>query len=168
MADSNDSPQSKPNVVFMLGDNVGWGDLGCYGGLAPTPRLDALAEEGLRLKNYNVEAQCTPTRSAIISPAVSRSEPATAACHFRGRATTGSSTGSTRWAICSRTPATPPPPLASGTSGTRKGGCPPIRDSTAGSGSRTHPTRPLSARTPCSPSPGSRSPRYGKASPDHR
>jgi Sulfatase len=43
----------KPNVVFILGDNVGYGDLGSYGGGelrgAPTPRLDQLAREGLRL-----------------------------------------------------------------------------------------------------------------------
>ena len=54
-------------MVFILGDNVGWGDIGCYGGLAPTPRIDALAGQGLRFKNYNVEAQCTPTRSAILT-----------------------------------------------------------------------------------------------------
>ena len=58
---------NKPNVVFILGDNVGWGDIGCYGGLAPTPRIDALASQGLRFKNHNVEAQCTPTRSAILT-----------------------------------------------------------------------------------------------------
>jgi arylsulfatase A-like enzyme len=58
---------SRPNVVFIVGDNVGWGDLGCYGGLAPTPRIDRLAGEGLRFKNYNVEAQCTPTRSALLT-----------------------------------------------------------------------------------------------------
>lgn len=46
-----------------MGDNVGWGDIGCYGGLAPTRRIDALAAEGQRLRNYNVEAQCSPTRS---------------------------------------------------------------------------------------------------------
>jgi arylsulfatase A-like enzyme len=57
----------RPNVVFMLADNVGWGDVGCYGGLAPTPRIDALAGQGLRFKNYNVESQCTPTRSALLS-----------------------------------------------------------------------------------------------------
>ena len=57
----------RPNIVFIVGDNVGWGDLGCYGGLAPTPRLDALASQGLRFKNYNVEAQCTPTRSALLT-----------------------------------------------------------------------------------------------------
>ena len=64
---SNESPSVPPNVVFMLADNVGWGDIGCYGGLAPTPRIDALAGEGLRFKNYNVESQCTPTRSALLS-----------------------------------------------------------------------------------------------------
>jgi arylsulfatase len=54
-------------VVFIVGDNVGWGDIGCYGGSAPTPRIDALAGEGMRFKNYNVEAQCTPTRSALLT-----------------------------------------------------------------------------------------------------
>ncbi|MGH7934926.1 MAG: sulfatase-like hydrolase/transferase, partial [Candidatus Binataceae bacterium] len=48
-------------------DNVGWGDLGVYGGTTPTPRIDALANEGIRFNNYNVEAQCTPTRSAIMT-----------------------------------------------------------------------------------------------------
>ena len=67
MSVSNESPSVPPNVVFMLADNVGWGDIGCYGGLAPTPRIDALAGEGLRFKNYNVESQCTPTRSALLS-----------------------------------------------------------------------------------------------------
>jgi arylsulfatase A-like enzyme len=61
------SVRSDPNVVFIGGDNVAWGDIGCYGGLAPTPRIDALAGQGLRFKNYNVEAQCTPTRSAILT-----------------------------------------------------------------------------------------------------
>ena len=70
MASSNDETSRStppPNVVFIVGDNVGWGDIGCYGGLAPTPRIDALASEGLRFKNYNVEAQCTPTRSALLT-----------------------------------------------------------------------------------------------------
>src|SRR5271170_8427712 len=55
----------KPNVVFILVDNVGWGNFGVYGGTIPTPRIDKLASEGIRLNNYNVEVQCTPTRSAI-------------------------------------------------------------------------------------------------------
>jgi arylsulfatase A-like enzyme len=66
-SNDQDSRSSLPNVVFIVGDNVGWGDLGCYGGLAPTPRIDALAGQGVRFKNYNVEAQCTPTRSALLT-----------------------------------------------------------------------------------------------------
>src|SRR5215475_12556939 len=65
------SPQSKPNILFMLVDNLGYGELGVYGGGAtrgaPTPRLDQLASEGLRLTNMNMEAQCTPSRSAILT-----------------------------------------------------------------------------------------------------
>jgi arylsulfatase len=57
----------KPNVVFFLVDNVGWGDWSCYGGVTPTPRIDQLAKQGIRFKNYNVECQCTPSRSAIMT-----------------------------------------------------------------------------------------------------
>ncbi len=57
----------KPNIVFILVDNVGWGDFGCYGGITPTPRIDKLASEGIRFNNYNVECQCTPSRSAILT-----------------------------------------------------------------------------------------------------
>jgi arylsulfatase A-like enzyme len=63
--------QPKPNIVFMLMDNLGYGELGVYGGGilrgAPTPRIDALAGEGMRLLNFNVEAQCTPSRSALMT-----------------------------------------------------------------------------------------------------
>jgi len=58
---------NKPNIVFILVDNVGWGSFGAYGGTIPTPRIDKLASEGVRFNNYNVEAQCTPTRSAILT-----------------------------------------------------------------------------------------------------
>jgi arylsulfatase A-like enzyme len=57
----------KPNIVFVLCDNVGWGDFGVYGGSTATPRIDQLAGEGIRFNNYCVEAQCTPTRSAIMT-----------------------------------------------------------------------------------------------------
>lgn len=68
MASSDDQMGScRPNVVFILVDNVGWGDIGCYGGPVPTPRIDTLAGQGVRFKNYNVEAQCTPTRSAVLT-----------------------------------------------------------------------------------------------------
>jgi len=60
-----------PNIVLILADNLGWGELGCYGGGvlrgAPTPRIDRLAAEGLRLTNFNVESDCVPTRSALMT-----------------------------------------------------------------------------------------------------
>ncbi len=63
--------QEKPNIVFILMDNLGYGEVGCYGGGivrgAATPRIDRLAAEGTRLLNFNVEAQCTPSRSAILT-----------------------------------------------------------------------------------------------------
>lgn len=62
---------SKPNILFVLMDNLGYGEPGIYGGGvlrgAPTPRIDKLASEGTRLTNFNVEAQCTPSRSAILT-----------------------------------------------------------------------------------------------------
>src|SRR3954462_14606970 len=66
------TPQaSKPNIVFILMDNLGYGEVGCYGGGivrgAATPRIDKLAAEGTRLLNFNVESQCTPSRSAILT-----------------------------------------------------------------------------------------------------
>jgi arylsulfatase A-like enzyme len=61
----------KPNIVFIMADNLGWGELGCYGGGAlrgaPTPNIDRLAAQGLLLHNYNVESDCVPTRSALMS-----------------------------------------------------------------------------------------------------
>lgn len=63
--------QKQPNIVFFFWDNLGWGEVGCYGGGelrgAPTPRIDSLAAEGTRLLNFNVEAQCTPSRSALLT-----------------------------------------------------------------------------------------------------
>ena len=57
----------RPNIVFILVDNVGWGDFAVYGGMTPTPRIDKFASEGIRFNSYYVEAQCTPTRSAILT-----------------------------------------------------------------------------------------------------
>ena len=55
----------KPNIVYLLVDNWGWGDIGVQGSTVPTPRIDALAQQGMRFLNFNVENQCTPSRSAI-------------------------------------------------------------------------------------------------------
>jgi arylsulfatase len=65
------SAQKKPNVVIMLGDNVGYGDIGAYGagevrGM-PTPRIDSISAQGLRLTQYLVEPACTPSRTALLT-----------------------------------------------------------------------------------------------------
>lgn len=61
----------KPNVVLIVMDNLGWGEVGAYGGGilrgSATPEIDNLADEGLKLLNFNVEPQCTPSRSALMS-----------------------------------------------------------------------------------------------------
>ena len=63
--------QDKPNIVLVFMDNFGWGEPGFNGGGiirgAATPRLDQLAREGLRLTNFNIEVQCTPSRSALMT-----------------------------------------------------------------------------------------------------
>jgi len=65
------SQTNRPNVVFILADNLGYGEIGAYGGGAtsgaPTPRIDAIAKEGLRFLNFNVETQCTPSRSSLMT-----------------------------------------------------------------------------------------------------
>jgi len=61
----------QPNILFFHVDNVSQGDFGCYGGGitigAKTPNVDRFAEQGKMLTNYNVEAQCTPSRSALMT-----------------------------------------------------------------------------------------------------
>ncbi|MEK6259982.1 MAG: SUMF1/EgtB/PvdO family nonheme iron enzyme [Planctomycetota bacterium] len=64
-------PKKRPNIVFIMSDDVGWGDLGCYGGGimrgAPTPHLDRLAAEGMRFVNYYGQASCTAGRASFIT-----------------------------------------------------------------------------------------------------
>jgi len=66
------SPRTgRPNIVFILTDNLGYGEVGCYGGGitrgAATPRIDSLAKEGTKLLNANMETQCTPSRSSLMT-----------------------------------------------------------------------------------------------------
>jgi arylsulfatase len=63
--------EKKPNIVFILTDNLGYGEVGAYGGGltrgAPTPRIDSLAKDGMRLLNMNMETQCTSSRSSLMT-----------------------------------------------------------------------------------------------------
>ena len=56
-----------PNVVILLADDLGFSDLGCYGGEIATPNLDALAHDGLRFTQFYNTARCWPTRGALLS-----------------------------------------------------------------------------------------------------
>ena len=57
----------RPNVVLILADDLGFSDLGCYGGEIPTPQLDALASEGLRYTQFYNTARCWPSRASALS-----------------------------------------------------------------------------------------------------
>ncbi len=57
--------KDKPNIVYILVDNWGWGDISIQGSTVPTPRIDSLSKQGVRFTNFNVQNQCTPTRSAL-------------------------------------------------------------------------------------------------------
>ena len=58
---------SPPNVVFILADDLGYSDLGCYGGEIDTPNLDSLAKNGLRFTQFYNTARCWPTRGALMT-----------------------------------------------------------------------------------------------------
>jgi arylsulfatase len=57
----------KPNVVVIMSDDMGFTDLGCYGGEINTPTLDSLAKDGLRFQQFYNTARCCPTRAALLT-----------------------------------------------------------------------------------------------------
>ena len=62
-----DSPQEKPDIVYILADDLGWGNVGFHGGQIKTPTLDALAASGARLEQFYVQPVCSPTRVAFLT-----------------------------------------------------------------------------------------------------
>ena len=61
--------QNKPNVILIFPDNIGVGEVNSYGGVrgVPTPNIDKIGNEGIRLTNFNVEYSCTPSRIALLT-----------------------------------------------------------------------------------------------------
>ena len=57
----------QPNIVIAVLDDVGFGDLGCYGAEHRTPAIDALSEQGTRFSNFHVTALCAPTRACLLT-----------------------------------------------------------------------------------------------------
>jgi arylsulfatase len=64
---STSSTRSKPNILMIVLDDVGFADLGCYGSEIETPAIDELANAGLRLNNFHAAPLCTPTRAALLT-----------------------------------------------------------------------------------------------------
>ncbi len=58
---------SKPNIVLIVADDMGFSDIGCYGSEIPTPNIDALAKGGLRYNQFYNTARCSPTRAALLT-----------------------------------------------------------------------------------------------------
>src|SRR5476649_603502 len=64
------APAKKPNILVIMGDDIGWFNLGAYNGgmmLNATPNLDGLAKQGMRLTDYYAEASCTAGRANFIT-----------------------------------------------------------------------------------------------------
>ena len=58
---------ARPNVLIILADDLGYSDLGSYGGEIPTPVLDQLAKNGLRFTQFYNTARCWPSRGALLT-----------------------------------------------------------------------------------------------------
>ena len=65
----------QPNILLIIGDDMGFSDLGVYGSEVATPNIDALASEGLRFTNFHVGATCSPTRSLLMTGVDNRGGP---------------------------------------------------------------------------------------------
>src|SRR5262245_6782872 len=57
--------ERQPNIIIILGDDIGFSDIGCYGGEISTPHLDALAKDGLRFTQFYNAARCCPSRASL-------------------------------------------------------------------------------------------------------
>src|ERR1700712_33695 len=67
LATVHSAQAAQPNIVIILADDLGYSDLGCYGGEIRTPNLDALAAGGLRFTQFHNTARCWPSRAAILT-----------------------------------------------------------------------------------------------------
>lgn len=61
------TPAPRPNIILIKGDDMGYSDLGCYGGEIRTPNLDALAKNGVRFTQFYNTARCCPTRASLLT-----------------------------------------------------------------------------------------------------
>ena len=62
-----DNAPNRPNIILILADDMGYSDLGCFGGEISTPNLDRLAEEGMRFSQMYNTARCCPSRASLLT-----------------------------------------------------------------------------------------------------
>lgn len=67
LAALNAAAADKPNILVILADDLGWSDLGCYGGEIRTPNLDSLAADGLRFTQFYTCTRCCPSRASLLT-----------------------------------------------------------------------------------------------------
>jgi len=58
---------ARPNIVIIIGDDIGYSDFGCYGGEIRTPNIDKIAANGVRFTQFHTESMCAPTRVALLT-----------------------------------------------------------------------------------------------------
>lgn len=63
----NNNPENAPNVIYIILDDMGFAQLGCYGSSIETPNIDRLAKEGLRYNNFHTTAVCSATRASLLT-----------------------------------------------------------------------------------------------------
>ena len=56
---------NRPNIIFIMADDMGYSDIGCYGGEIRTPNIDKLADNGIKLRSFYNNARCCPTRASL-------------------------------------------------------------------------------------------------------
>ena len=75
------APEGAPNILTILLDDVGFSDLGCFGGEIHTPNIDRMAREGLRLANFHVTPMCSPSRATMLTGLQSHAAGVAHVCH---------------------------------------------------------------------------------------
>ncbi|MBR4742733.1 MAG: arylsulfatase [Oscillospiraceae bacterium] len=66
-AEEKKAPEGAPNVLYVVLDDTGYSQIGCFGSLVKTPNLDAIAADGLRYRDFHVNAMCSPTRASLLT-----------------------------------------------------------------------------------------------------